>query len=215
MAPVVIENPILNSPYDEPTQHFQFDNSNAITDKIADGRRKSSYFVPIAAPKKKVKGLFDNLLADQKRTETDHVNRIRASVKLWRDRTRMRQMIERAGLVPWERTFQNLRSSFVIDLHERFPAHVASRWAGHTDKTALAHYLDVLDDHFDRASDRASGRDGAAESGAVALRNPAQPVAAVKCQEMPVPSEVFDRDSLSRSASSAVDSCPSIPVAPA
>jgi type III restriction enzyme len=86
LAPVVIENPILNSPFDEPARHFQFDNANNITDRIAEGRRKSSYFVPIAAPKKKAKGLFDNLLADEKRTETDHVNRIRASVKLWRDR---------------------------------------------------------------------------------------------------------------------------------
>ena len=104
-------------------------------------------------------------------------------------RTSMRRTIARAGLVPWERTFQNLRSSFVIDLHERFPAHVASRWAGHTDKTALAHYLNVLDDHFDRAS----GRGGAAESGAVALQNPVQPVTAGKSQDMPIPSEVLDR----------------------
>jgi type III restriction enzyme len=86
LAPVVITNPILNSPFNEPTRHFQFDNTNTITDKIADGRRKSSYFIPIASPKKKAKGLYDNLLADEKQTETDHVNRIRSSVKLWRDR---------------------------------------------------------------------------------------------------------------------------------
>src|SRR5262249_19342666 len=82
----VIQNPILNSPFVEPTRHYLFDNTNTITDKIGEGRRKSSYFIPIAAPKKKVKGLYDSLLADEKQTETDHVNRIRASVKLWRDR---------------------------------------------------------------------------------------------------------------------------------
>lgn len=126
-------------------------------------------------------------------------------------RTAMRRTIKRAGLVPWERTFQNLRSSFVIDLHERFPAHVAAKWAGHTDKTALAHYLNVLDEHFDRAS----GRGGAAESGAEALRKPVQSAAGKKSQEMPVPSEVFERDRISRSESSTVNSSPSIPVAPA
>jgi type III restriction enzyme len=84
--PVVIDNPILNSPFAEPTRHFLFDAANNITSQIGDGRRKSSYFIPIAAPKKKQKGLFDNLLAEEKRAETDHVNRIRAAVKLWRDR---------------------------------------------------------------------------------------------------------------------------------
>jgi integrase len=69
---------------------------------------------------------------------------------------------DRTGLVPWRRAFQYLRPSVGIDLYERFPAAVASRWAGHTDKTALAHCLDVPGQHFDRAS----GREGAAESGA-------------------------------------------------
>jgi integrase len=126
-------------------------------------------------------------------------------------RTAVRRTITRAGIVPWQRTFQNLRSSFVIDLHERFPAHVASRWAGHTDKTALAHYLDVLDDHFDRAS----GLVGAAESGAEAVQNPVQPGAAAKGHEMPVPPEVFDRGSVRPPESARVISSPSHSVAPA
>ena len=86
--PVVIENPILNSPFAEPTRHFRFDDANQITDEIATGRRPSSYFMPIAAPKKKAKGLFDSLIADEKREETDHVNQIRVRVKLWRERGR-------------------------------------------------------------------------------------------------------------------------------
>ena len=53
MPPVVIDNPILNSPYREPTRHFRFDANNQITDIIDAGRRGSSYFLPIAAPKKK------------------------------------------------------------------------------------------------------------------------------------------------------------------
>jgi type III restriction enzyme len=58
---VVIENPILNCPFEEPLRHFLFD-EDGITDKIADTRRPSSYFIPIAAPKKKGKQLsFDTL----------------------------------------------------------------------------------------------------------------------------------------------------------
>jgi len=52
MSQVVIENPIINSPFDEPTRHFRF-TDEGITDEIDEGRRISSYFVPIARPKKK------------------------------------------------------------------------------------------------------------------------------------------------------------------
>ena len=52
MKQVVIENPIINSPFDEPTRHFRFSNEG-ITNEIDDGRRTSSYFVPIAKAKKK------------------------------------------------------------------------------------------------------------------------------------------------------------------
>ena len=38
MSQVVIENPIINSPFDEPTRHFRF-SDEGITDEIGDGRR--------------------------------------------------------------------------------------------------------------------------------------------------------------------------------
>src|SRR5262249_52710330 len=48
--PVVIENPILNSPFKRPGRYFRFD-EDGISDEIVEGRRPSSYFIPIAAPK--------------------------------------------------------------------------------------------------------------------------------------------------------------------
>jgi type III restriction enzyme len=84
MPPAIIPNPILNSPYREPARHFRFDENGQITDVIDPGRRGSSYFLPIAAPKKKAApGLFDQL--DEKKVESGHVNRIRQLVKQWRD----------------------------------------------------------------------------------------------------------------------------------
>ena len=56
MKVVVIENPILNSPFEMPQRHFKFD-EDGITDETADARRPSSYFIPIASPRKKVKQL--------------------------------------------------------------------------------------------------------------------------------------------------------------
>ncbi|MDP2731040.1 MAG: hypothetical protein Q8O55_11255 [Dehalococcoidales bacterium] len=52
MPQVVIENPILNSPYKEPSRHFKF-LDEGITNEIEESRRISSYFIPIARPKKK------------------------------------------------------------------------------------------------------------------------------------------------------------------
>jgi hypothetical protein len=52
MKQVVIENPVINSPFDEPQRHFLFTNEG-ITNEIVPERRVSSYFIPIAKPKKK------------------------------------------------------------------------------------------------------------------------------------------------------------------
>lgn len=52
MKQVVIENPIINSPFKEPTRYFRF-SDEGITNDVVKGRRTSSYFVPIAKPKKK------------------------------------------------------------------------------------------------------------------------------------------------------------------
>lgn len=52
MRQVVIENPIINSPFAEPERHFRFDD-DGITNEILESHRISHYFVPIAQPKKK------------------------------------------------------------------------------------------------------------------------------------------------------------------
>ena len=85
MSQVVIENPIINSPFDEPPRHFRF-SDEGITNEIVDGRRTSSYFVPIAKPKKKgAKQLqFDTEWTQDRIEENKRVNDIRRRVALWR-----------------------------------------------------------------------------------------------------------------------------------
>jgi len=85
MSQVVIENPIINSPFDEPTRHFRF-SDEGITDEIVDGRRTSSYFVPIAKPKKKgAKQLqFETEWTQDRIEENKLVNDIRRRVAMWR-----------------------------------------------------------------------------------------------------------------------------------
>ena len=83
---VVIENPIINSPFDEPTRHFRF-TDEGITNEVVDGRRISSYFVPIARPKKKgkEKSLFETEWTQDRIEENKLVNRIRRRVAMWRE----------------------------------------------------------------------------------------------------------------------------------
>lgn len=80
---IVIENPILNAPFDAPVRHFRFDDEG-ITDEIVDGRRPSSYFMPI--PKAKKKGgqlVFDEWTGDRIE-ENRLINQIRDRVGRWR-----------------------------------------------------------------------------------------------------------------------------------
>jgi type III restriction enzyme len=84
MSQVVIENPIINSPFGEPARHFKFDDEG-ITNEIAEGRRTSQYFVPIAKPKKKGKQLqFDTEWTKDRIEENKTVNDIRRRVAMWR-----------------------------------------------------------------------------------------------------------------------------------
>lgn len=97
-----IDNPILNSPYKEPTRHFRFDADNQVTNVVDAGRRGSSYFLPIAAPRKKAApSLFDAL--EEKREESGHVNRIRGLVRRWREMGRPDiTPVSRALLQHWD-----------------------------------------------------------------------------------------------------------------
>jgi len=63
-------------------------------------------------------------------------------------RTTLEKVILRAGCKPWPRLIQNLRSSCVTDWVQRYPAHEAAAWAGHSPAVAAEHYLMGRDHHF-------------------------------------------------------------------
>jgi hypothetical protein len=85
MSQTVIENPVINSAYLEPTRHFKF-SDEGITDEIIKDRRPSSYFVPIARPKKKnlLQISFDMEWTKDRIEENKLVNQIRERIKPWR-----------------------------------------------------------------------------------------------------------------------------------
>jgi integrase len=66
-------------------------------------------------------------------------------------RTQLNRIIRRAGLEPWPKLFQNLRSTRETELAEEWPMHVVCRWMGNSQPVATKHYLQVTDEHFERA----------------------------------------------------------------
>ncbi|MBI3117902.1 MAG: DEAD/DEAH box helicase family protein, partial [Candidatus Hydrogenedentes bacterium] len=82
MKQAVIENPVLNSPFREPSQHFVLEGREGITGEIAPGRRVSEYFIPIPRPKKRNAQLVIETI--EQREENRLINQIRQRVSIWR-----------------------------------------------------------------------------------------------------------------------------------
>jgi hypothetical protein len=66
-------------------------------------------------------------------------------------RSRLLDIIWSAGLKEWPTLFQNMRSTRETELAESFPLHVVCKWIGNSQPVAEKHYLQVTDEHFDRA----------------------------------------------------------------
>ena len=67
-------------------------------------------------------------------------------------RTQLSRTIRQAGLNPWPKLWQNLRSTRQTELAESFPGHVVCAWMGNSEAVARKHYLQVTDAHFEEAT---------------------------------------------------------------
>ncbi len=67
-------------------------------------------------------------------------------------RTQLHRIIDRAGVKPWPKLFQNLRSTRQTELEETYPSHVVCAWLGNSKAVARDHYLQVTDKHFAKAA---------------------------------------------------------------
>ncbi len=61
-------------------------------------------------------------------------------------------ILRRAGIEPWPKPFQNLRSTRETELSATYPLHVVCAWIGNTARVAVRHYLQLTDDDFARAA---------------------------------------------------------------
>lgn len=56
----------------------------------------------------------------------------------------------------WPKPWHNLRSTRETELAETFPIQVVCDWIGNSQAVAREHYLQVTEEHFDRATDCSS-----------------------------------------------------------
>src|SRR2546425_5796743 len=84
MSDVVIQNPVINSPFREPSRNFEFGDLG-ITGVINEGRRQSSYFVPIPHGRRQTAQLsLEAEWTKDRLRDNELVNRIREKVATWR-----------------------------------------------------------------------------------------------------------------------------------
>jgi hypothetical protein len=88
-------------------------------------------------------------------------------------RSQLERIIVKAGLKPWPKVFQNLRSTRETKLVERWPEHVVCAWIGNSKAVAREHYLQVTDEHLEQAANTFTGDSKAAQN--ETQQNAAQP----------------------------------------
>ena len=90
MSQVIIENPVINSPFREPECHFRFDDEG-ITNEIVEKRRQSEYFNPVPKPRTRqtkqpnqTEFDFGEGWTSDRLRENKFINDVRERVALWR-----------------------------------------------------------------------------------------------------------------------------------
>jgi hypothetical protein len=75
-------------------------------------------------------------------------------------RTTLEKIIQRAGVKPWPKLWQNLRSSAATDFSRTVPSHIGASICGHTEEIAQEHYWTVEDSDLDTTMSRISSLHG-------------------------------------------------------
>lgn len=93
MSNPFFDHPILNSPYDYPTRHWELDSTGQPTQQIIETRRRADFITPIPKPKKRRVEEQQEIVFDegvglstetQQYDQTSMINAVRAEVDKWR-----------------------------------------------------------------------------------------------------------------------------------
>ena len=105
-----------------------------------------------------------------KKASPDQVRLLPFILPGYNPHTQFVRLIEKAGLKPWPKVWQNLRSTRETELLNDFPIHVVCGWIGNTERIARRHYLQTTEADFDKAL----GLQRAAKSAAISSGEYAQ-----------------------------------------
>jgi len=82
-------------------------------------------------------------------------------------RKELLKVVKLAGLKPWPKLFQNCRATRETELAEEYPVQVVCEWIGNSPQVAARHYLQVTDEHYEKAAQNPAqyraGLDGKAQ----------------------------------------------------
>jgi type III restriction enzyme len=84
-----LADPVLNSPYEEPSRHFEILPTGP-TGAVLDSRRKSEFFMPVPKPKKgrgkpaPQQALDIDALTDERVEKNDKIDQLRDQLRVWR-----------------------------------------------------------------------------------------------------------------------------------
>jgi hypothetical protein len=84
----------------------------------------------------------------------------------------LERIIRKAGLKPWPKLFQNLRSTRETESAETYPIQAVCEWIGNTVAVVAKHYLQTTDEHYRQAL----------EAPKISAQNPAQQPAEMVCK---------------------------------
>lgn len=95
MSEVVINNPVLNGPFEAPTRHWMLDDSGQLTSDIAPKRRPSESWIPVPRQRKgraakstqtalAIQDELDVTRTGERKDVNDTINRLRTDVAGWR-----------------------------------------------------------------------------------------------------------------------------------
>jgi hypothetical protein len=109
-------------------------------------------------------------------------------------RTQLERIIKKAGLKQWPKLFHNLRATRETELADQYPIKTVCSWIGNSPAIAAEHYLQVTEEHFQRAAatetEMHSGLHFPGATGCTAMHDPktpndATPAIARGCIDLP------------------------------
>lgn len=92
MHPTFFDQPILNSPYEHPSRHWELDDTGQPTQRIVERRRKAEFITPIPKPKRRRTEQLEMVVdegaglstAEDRYELTRNINELRQHVDAWR-----------------------------------------------------------------------------------------------------------------------------------